>query len=84
MKVSYIITILKISVDLCAIRQKIKIKNTFADIVYNFLRMEKYEKEEQQHEKVFLKINGKQSVKLKRFSIKLKNCFEQLARPFKF
>ena len=35
--ISRIISISKISRDLCAIRQKIKTKNTFADIVYNAL-----------------------------------------------
>ena len=37
MKISRIMSISKILIDLCAIRPKIKIKNTFADIVYNVL-----------------------------------------------
>ena len=37
MKITHIIPISQILVDLCAIRQKIKIKNFFEDIVYNVL-----------------------------------------------
>ena len=37
----------------------------------------------QEHKKVCLKINGKQSIKLKSGSIKFKNYFKQLAVPFK-
>ena len=36
-----------------------------------------------QHKKICLKINGKQSVKLKSGSINFKNYFKQLAVPFK-
>ena len=35
MKIKDILSILKILIDLCAIRQKIIIKNFFADTVYN-------------------------------------------------
>ena len=42
MKISHIMSISKILTDLCSIRQKIKIKNTFADIVYNVLAVEKF------------------------------------------
>ena len=35
MKISCIMSISRILIDLCAIRQKVRIKNTFADIVYN-------------------------------------------------
>ena len=41
------------------------------------------EKVLQKHKKVFLKINGKQSIKLKSGSIKFKKFFKQLAVPFK-
>ena len=41
------------------------------------------EKVLEEHQKVCLKINGKQSVKLKSGSIKFKNHFKQLAVPFK-
>ena len=37
MKISSIMSISKVLTDLCVIRQKIKIKNTFADVVYNVL-----------------------------------------------
>ena len=37
MKISSIISISKVLTNLCVIRQKIKIKNTFADVVYNVL-----------------------------------------------
>ena len=37
----------------------------------------------QEHKKVCLNINGKQSIKLKSGSIKFKNYFKQLAVPFK-
>ena len=37
----------------------------------------------QEHKKVCLKVNGKQSIKLRSALIKFKNYFEQLAAPFK-
>ena len=37
MTISLIMSISKILTDLCAIRQKTKMKNTFASIVYNDL-----------------------------------------------
>ena len=37
MKISRIMSISKILTNLCVIRQKIRIKNTFADIAYNVL-----------------------------------------------
>ena len=80
MKISYFLSISKILTDLCAIRQKIRIKNTFEDILYNFLVVKKSCKN---IKKLFLKINGKRSVKLRSGSIKFKNHFKQLAVPFK-
>ena len=62
MKVSCILSISRLLIDLCVIRQKI-IKNTFADMFYYVL---------QEYEKVCLKINGKQSVKLRIGSINFK------------
>ena len=41
------------------------------------------EKVLQEHKKICLKINGKQSVKLKSDTIKFKNHFKQLSVPFK-
>ena len=66
-------SILKILTYLCVMKQKIRIKNTFAGTVYNVLIVEE----------VSLKINGKQTVKLSSGSIKFKNHFKQLAAPFK-
>ena len=37
MKISRIMSISKILTNLCVIRQRTRIKNTFADIVYNVL-----------------------------------------------
>ena len=56
----------KILTDLCVIKQKkTKIKNIFANVVYNVLVVKKYKE-------TCLKINGKQSIKLKSVSIDLK------------
>ena len=41
MKISRIMSISKILVDLCVTRQKIRIKNTFADVAYNALEVKK-------------------------------------------
>lgn len=41
MKISRIMFISNILIDQYVIRQKIKIKNTFADIAYNFLEVKK-------------------------------------------
>ena len=39
MKMRRIMSISKILVDLCVIRQKIRIKNNFADVAYNALEV---------------------------------------------
>ena len=80
MKISCIMFISQILIDLCSVRQRIRIKNTFPDIVYNVLVVKKVL---QEHKNVCLKINGKQIVKLRNGSIKLKNYVKQLAVPFK-
>ena len=80
MKISRIMHISKILIGLCAIRQKIRIKTTFADIVYSILIVKKSSKI---MKKMFLKINSKQSVNLRSGLIKFKNYFIQLAVPFK-
>ena len=41
MKISHTMFISKILTDLCAIRLKIRIKNTFSNIVYNLLVVKK-------------------------------------------
>ena len=66
--------------NLCAIRQGVRIKNTFADIVSNVLLSAKVSIE---HRAACLKINGKQTVKLRSGLIKFKNHFKKLAVPFK-
>ena len=72
-------SISRILIDLCVIRPKTRIENTFADIVFNVLAVEKSCK----NKKVYLKINGKQRVKLRSNSIKFKNYFKQWAVLFK-
>ena len=42
MKINLIMSISNISTDLCALRQKIKIKNTSANIVYNVLERKEF------------------------------------------
>ena len=42
MKIRHIVSISKILKDLCAIRQKTKIKKTFANVVYNVLVVNKF------------------------------------------
>ena len=42
MKISLTMCILKILTDLYAIKQKIKTKNIFVNVVYNVLVLEKY------------------------------------------
>ena len=42
MKISPIMSILKILTDLCAIKQSVKLKNTFSDIVYNVLVVKEF------------------------------------------
>ena len=56
-------------IDLCAIRQNVRLKNTSADIAYNVLVKTKAL---QEHKETCLKTNDEQSAKLKSGSIKLK------------
>ena len=79
MKINRTMSISNILRNLCSIRQKIKIKNTFADIVYNFFSSEKVL---QEHREICLEINGKKSLELKIGTIRFKNCFKQIAVPF--
>ena len=75
--INRIISTSGILIDLCSIRQTIKIKNTFADIGYNDLKVLI------EHKEIFLEINGKQSLKPESGSIKFKNHFKQLVVPSK-
>ena len=70
----------KILTDLFAIKQSAKVKNSFANIVYNVLL---FFRVLVKHRGACLKINGKQTVKLRSGAIKFKNHFKQLAMPFK-
>ena len=66
MKISHIMAISKILIDLCAIRQEIGIKNNFKDIVYSVLSAKKAL---QEHKNVCLKIISKKRLKLRSPSI---------------
>ena len=71
MKISLIMCISKILTDLCAIKQKIKIKCFSSEKILI------------EHKENCSAINGKQSVKLKSGSISFRNYFKPLPVPFK-
>ena len=73
MKTSLIMSISKILTDLCAIKQKIKIKNIFVNVVYSVSVVKNVLIE---HKENCLIVNGKQGVKLKIGSISFKNYFK--------
>ena len=79
MKINLIMCISKILTDLCAIKQKIKIKKCFCKC---FLQCFSNEKVLIEHKENCLVINGKQNVKLKSCSSSFKNYFKQLHVPF--
>ena len=58
-------------------KTKCKVKKHFCRYCLQFFSSER------EHKEAFLKINGKQTVKLRSGSIKFKNHFKQLAVPFK-
>ena len=70
----------KILTDPRVIKQKIKIKNILANVVYSVLIVKKFLIK---HKENSLIINGKQSVKVKSGSISFKSYFKQLSVPFK-
>ena len=72
---SHYIILSKTLTDLCALRQKIRIKKTFSSFSSERVLVE--------HKETCLGINVKQIVKLRNGSNKLKNHFKQLAVPFK-
>ena len=80
MKISHIMSISKILTDLCVIRQTVGLKNTFAGVFLQFFSSERVLIE---YKETCFKTNSKQTVKLKRGSIKFKNNYKQLAAPFK-
>ena len=59
-------------------KTKCKKKNTLPDVVYIILVVKEFKNQE-----TCLKINGKQTVKLRSSSIKFKNHFQRLAAPFR-
>ena len=80
MKISQIMSISNILTDSCATKQKIRIKNSFPSIVYHVSVVKEFLIE---NKPTCLKINGKQTVKLKSGLIKFRNYFKQLSLPFK-
>ena len=82
MNISYIISTSKILTNLCAIKQKIRIENTFSSSVYNALVVKK-KHEKKKHKWTCFKINGKETVIFKRGSTKFKNYIKQLSAPLK-
>ena len=79
MKISHIMCISETLKDLCARRIKSKIKNTFCKYCLQIFGNERVFIE---HKISRLEINGRQSAKLRRVSIKFKNHFKQLDVPF--
>ena len=80
MKTSHIMCILKILTGLCLIKQRIKTKSAFVNVVCNVVSSEKGFIEYTEN---CLVINDKQTVKLGKCSISFKNYFKQLPAPFK-
>ena len=72
MRISHIMCISKILTNM-------KSKNTFENVFLQYFSSEKFF---QEHKETTLKINGKQSVKLRSGSIGFKNNFKHLAVPF--
>ena len=80
MKISRTMSISKILIDSFAIIQNIKVKKYFCRYCLRCFSIERILVEYRDN---FLIINGKQSLKLKRGSIKFKNHFKQIAVSFK-
>ena len=80
MKISLIMCILRILTDLCVIKQKIKTKKIFLQMLFTVFYSEQVLI---QHKENCLIINGNQSLKLKSGSISFTNYFKQLTVPFK-
>ena len=78
--ISHITCTLKILTDLCLIKPKIKIKNGFCKTCLQCFSSENLLIK---HKKIFLSINGKQSIKLEKRIIKSENYFKQIPVPVK-
>ena len=72
---------LKILIDLCFTKQRIKRKNTFARVVLQCFSNKNVLTE---HKEVCLSINGAQSVRFEKATIEFKKFFKQIPVPFKF
>ena len=79
MMINLIMCTLKILTHLCFIKQKIKIKNGFVEVVYNALVVKSVDKTRED----CLSINGQQSINLEKGTIEFKNYFKHLPVPFK-
>ena len=79
MRISHIMSMLRILTDLCPTRQSTKIKKHFCKYCLQSFSSERVLTE---HRETCLKINSKQAVKLISGSIKFKNHFKQLTVPF--
>ena len=75
-----IMCISKILIELCLIKLKIRIKNTFVKVVYGVLAVKRYLNENKID---CLVINDKQNVKLEKGFISFKNYSIQIPVPFK-
>ena len=71
---------LKILIDLCFTKQRIKRKNTFARV---FLQCFSNKNVLTEHKEVCLSINGAQSVRFEKATIEFKKFFKQIPVPFK-
>ena len=71
----------KILTGVCFTKQRIKTKTTSARVVYSVLIVKMCW---QSIKKVCLSINGAQSVRLEKGTIKFKKIFKQIPVPFKF
>ena len=80
MKISCIMSISKILADLCVMTQGVKIKKHFCKYCLQCFSSESVLVE---HKETCLKINAKQSLKLRSGSIKFKDHFKQSAVQFK-
>ena len=76
MQIDCIMSLSRILIDLCVIRQKVN--DTFGDIVCSILVV----KVLMENKGVCLKINDTQSVKIRGGSVKFNNSFKQIAVMF--
>ena len=73
MKISHLVSTLKILTEICALKLTAKIKKTLLYILCSMFISERVLTE---HREVYLKINGQQPVKLRSDSIEFKNYFK--------